>query len=309
MWRNMEWVQRLARDRERLIEEVGFSFRTALHSEAFLSWLTSIHTTDLTKVLGDFGSGSIMELLGSHWATWRKTAIPQVGSRPLSEPMFAEIEEAVSRMVNSQSRILHPETFALTATLEAWHQSMESPTSTIAFRDSFAANMLDMLSEAGTAESDNEFERAANNLATQLGQRADDLPASKASNTGVWLWVASTLLSFWMFVDQRQTNERLYKRLDAIGQSLASIEERRPLLRPQSRMYVASRAIVVRNGPSKEFDVVARVHPNTILSVKSREGGWLEVDYFDFIKFESSTGWVYKRNLKVVDWWQDGALD
>lgn len=130
-------------------------------------------------------------------------------------------------------------------------------------------------------------------------------------------WTAfSILLAILMFVYQDRDSAQMESRLvseiqlsrddvkngtQLIGQLLqALIESRQPHEEGKTQFVVRSRVATIRISPRSGSTAVAEIFPNQVVTLLDDDGKWIEVEYFDWLKQETRTGWVLKKYLVRV---------
>ncbi|MBK8903114.1 MAG: hypothetical protein IPM53_18140 [Anaerolineaceae bacterium] len=56
----------------------------------------------------------------------------------------------------------------------------------------------------------------------------------------------------------------------------------------------------LRSEPSRHGSIITRIFPNQLVEQVKQEGGWVYVEYFDYIEGIPRMGWIYRRNLILL---------
>lgn len=66
------------------------------------------------------------------------------------------------------------------------------------------------------------------------------------------------------------------------------------------KKFVTTKFVNLRSSPSTKSDILTVVSPNTIIKVSKQKDGWNKIEFKDFIKEKSITGWIYGENIKLI---------
>lgn len=69
---------------------------------------------------------------------------------------------------------------------------------------------------------------------------------------------------------------------------------------PEERFVVRERIATVRSRPEHGSTVEGKLMPNEVVRAIGKDGKWIEVDYYHWLRQEYRTGWVLKKYLERV---------
>ena len=69
---------------------------------------------------------------------------------------------------------------------------------------------------------------------------------------------------------------------------------------PEERMVVRERFAIVRSEPEHGATVEGKLMPNEVVRSIGRDGKWVEVEYYHWLREEYRNGWVLKKYLERV---------
>ena len=72
-------------------------------------------------------------------------------------------------------------------------------------------------------------------------------------------------------------------------------------LHDNSTYYVALKYVNLRKKPKTKSAILEILHPNLKVKLLVRKGKWIQIQYYDHVNNEFKTGWVYKKNLKILN--------
>lgn len=101
---------------------------------------------------------------------------------------------------------------------------------------------------------------------------------------------------------QTQTTATLQEQAQQI-QSLTVLIEKalvQAALVPEERFVVRERPATVRSKPEHGSAVEGKVMPNEVVRAINKDGKWVEVEYYHWLREEYRTGWVLKKYLERV---------
>lgn len=64
--------------------------------------------------------------------------------------------------------------------------------------------------------------------------------------------------------------------------------------------YYVKRAVHLRDGPSTKDQVLLTIPPGNTVRLLNRYSKWIEVEHYDYLNDTTTTGWVYKKYLKMI---------
>lgn len=80
---------------------------------------------------------------------------------------------------------------------------------------------------------------------------------------------------------------------------LQKIEEHRQTASP-CQHYVSIKQVNLRESPMPKGRLIKKLAPNVIFEEIKEQGQWLHVEVFDYAREEIKRGWIFKRNLLLV---------
>jgi hypothetical protein len=95
----------------------------------------------------------------------------------------------------------------------------------------------------------------------------------------------------------RQQFELKFRDVLAAAEQL--IQEKRNQVLPLP-LYIAQRAVPVKANKSMRSQTVGVVTAGSTAAIRTFDGKWIEIEYFDFVRGDSSRGWVTKNNFKRI---------
>lgn len=69
---------------------------------------------------------------------------------------------------------------------------------------------------------------------------------------------------------------------------------------PEERFVVRERPATVRSKPEHGSAVEGKLMPNEVVRAIDKDGKWIEVEYYHWLREEYRTGWVLKKYLERV---------
>lgn len=81
-----------------------------------------------------------------------------------------------------------------------------------------------------------------------------------------------------------------------IEQAMASVSEHSS----QSEYVVKNRMAVIRSEPRNGATIVASIFPNQCVTLVSRKGKWIEIEYYDWANQKFLTGWALKKYFASI---------
>lgn len=69
---------------------------------------------------------------------------------------------------------------------------------------------------------------------------------------------------------------------------------------PEERFVVRERPATVRSNPEHGSAVEGKLMPNEVVRAIDKEGKWVEVEYYHWLREEYRTEWVLKKHLERV---------
>jgi len=131
------------------------------------------------------------------------------------------------------------------------------------------------------------------------------------------LTILSLLLALWFFAYQEynnslqqtqtetfqaQTTATLHVQAQQI-QSLTALLEKalvQVAQQPETRFVVRERMATVRSRPKNGAPVEGNLLPNEVVRAIGKDGKWVEIEYYHWLRNEYRTGWVLKKYLERV---------
>lgn len=215
----------------------------------------------------------------------------------------------------------------LTAAME---QARDSQEYRAHFEQSFANDLLARLNDVDTAPSLEEKEQHFLSVLRWLQERIKELPPSRIISYVLLSLLIPMILAqalneyralpqeqqhreemlseFDQINDQmiardeqnNERNERLSLEIQALGDQMAQYQATVEALEDRTQ-YGVVKPVVVRVEASSKSRCLTTLQPGSLIEVIDQEGQWLYVDYFDYIDGDLDRGWVYKRNLVLVE--------
>lgn len=178
------------------------------------------------------------------------------------------------------------------------------------FQDAFAGRLLDATYALANAP-EGEVDERAQELAAFLGTHLSKSSGGLVSFDGFLQIVLALFLSLLSASGTRQSEERIMGHLSNITaqlQELGAGEQVNPS--PELRLVTAA-SLRIRSEPSGTSEVIGKLTRGALVRVISKEKRWAQVEYFDFVKGGTATGWVAHRFLQTLpdEFSQDDAPD
>lgn len=167
------------------------------------------------------------------------------------------------------------------------------------FRKSFASNILLNLEIIQDTKDVNEIKKAVGNIANSIEKKTNGISPTAININGLHNLLLTIFFFIWAQISTYQSEQNIKVYIKDSEDRLSKIIETLQPSEPDE-IYVVTKAVRLRLGPSTNFDILEVLQPNMHVTVLKREKGWLQVEYFDYIDGETKEGWVYKRCLNKV---------
>lgn len=167
------------------------------------------------------------------------------------------------------------------------------------FKKSFASDILLNLEIIQDTKDVNEIKKAVGNIANSIEKKTNSISPTAININGLHNILLTIFFFIWSQISTYQSEQNIKVYIKDSEDRLAKIIETLQPSEP-AEIYVVTKAVRLRLGPSTDFDILEVLQPNMHVTVLKKEKGWLHVEYFDYIDGETKEGWVYKRFLNKV---------
>ncbi|MDQ2069203.1 SH3 domain-containing protein [Natronospira bacteriovora] len=117
-----------------------------------------------------------------------------------------------------------------------------------------------------------------------------------------WLMIIFTLI---MDYSAKQNHEEAQAEIiSAVEQLERSISAQYKSMLSEEKnevFYVTSTRLNLRSGPSTEHNVIEVLPPNRKLRLLDMNGGWANVEYFNYLRNKNQSGWVSVEHITLID--------
>jgi Mg/Co/Ni transporter MgtE len=115
----------------------------------------------------------------------------------------------------------------------------------------------------------------------------------------------SLILTFFLFwlsqISSIQSEKKILTRIEqvetTISQELAALKKFENI----ETFYVVNRAVNLRVKPTTKSEVITILYPNEKVRLIQRKSKWIKVEYFNYSENTYTSGWVYKKYLKILN--------
>jgi hypothetical protein len=114
-------------------------------------------------------------------------------------------------------------------------------------------------------------------------------------------FVLSIILFLMSQSSSEESDELLLGRLDRLESTLLQSYSAAEKEEEDASFYIVKRSVNFRKGPSTKHGVLDVLYPNQKVKLISRNSKWIEVVYYDHIDDSYKQGWVFKKNLKLLN--------
>lgn len=196
---------------------------------------------------------------------------------------------------------------AIAGIAQHYIHAMASPAYLAWFHSTAIGNILGSFDQEEAPGSAADAEKLLTSVLDWVQEQIASLPRGWVSFKGmIWL-LFTVVLPLYTLIDSRiveQADTKWKERHSREMQHrLNQIAEEIETLRPRGRerqLYVVTRRLSLRAGPSTDFEVVDSLLPNMLVEEIARDGHWVHLQYFDFVQGVLKSAWVYKRSLMPV---------